>query len=71
MKLFHCIASDLDVGILDPDPETEIPIIHEYNTFDFKHIYDKDTIQKLNKMGVVFAKGPGGLTKYENNFANS
>jgi hypothetical protein len=72
MEFCYCIASDLDVGTLDPldpDPETEIPIVPEYNTFDLKYLYDKDTIEKLNKMGVVFAKGPGELTKYENSFA--
>jgi hypothetical protein len=60
----HCIACDLDVGTRDGG------VTDEYKVFDLKYIYDHDTNEKLDKMGVVFAEGADGSDlDYENSFA--
>jgi len=60
----HCIACDLDVGTRDGD------VTDEFQVFDLKFVYDSDTNEKLDKMGVVFAEGPDGSSlDYENSFA--
>ncbi len=59
----NCIACDIDIGTRDEG------VTDEHKVFDLKHVYDHDTNEKLDRMGVVFAEGPSPLVSYENSFA--
>lgn len=67
----NCIACDLDVGTRDGG------VTDEGRVFDLKYVYDNDTNEKLDRMGVVFAEGLQEypdiqlphFTNYENSFA--